>query len=355
MSINPSGPWWVAPSSRGLGRKISLRSAIVFAVIVGVIAGAFGASSTGSLFGHSVNLVKSTSTIERPVGSVAEIAQRVLPSVVSIEAKSADGGATGSGFVIDSSGYILTNNHVIAASVTSGGDITVRLNDGSSYDAKVVGRDSSYDLAVLKIIGASLLHISTDYVFNGDYVLPISEDEKQNPLNKYGESKANAEILLTERFKGSVVILRTAWLYGPKGKNFARMVIAKAINNKDEEIRVVNDQWGQPTSTLDLAQKIIELGNKRVKTGIYHGTNSGKTNWYEFAKYLLESAELDSTAIKPINSLQFPTPVERPRYSVLSHEGWKDIGIIYSFGIKKIFNMTVVKTNYFNVCLFVLQ
>ena len=113
MSIDPSGPWWVAPSNRGLGRKISLRSAIIFSIIVGVIAGAFGASSTGSLFGHSVNLVKSTSTIERPVGSVAEIAQRVLPSVVSIEAKSADGGATGSGFVIDSSGYILTNNKIL--------------------------------------------------------------------------------------------------------------------------------------------------------------------------------------------------------------------------------------------------
>ncbi len=179
-----------------------------------------------------------------------------------------------------------------------------------------------------KITGASLLHISTDYVFNGDFKLPISEDEKQNPLNKYGESKANAEILLTEGFRGSVVILRTAWLYGPKGKNFARTVIAKAINNKDEEIRVVNDQWGQPTSTLDLAEKIIELGKKRIKTGIFHGTNSGKTNWYEFAKYLLESAELDSTAIKPINSSQFPPQVERPRYSVLSHEGWKDIGIM---------------------------
>jgi putative serine protease PepD len=156
MSINSGGPWWVAPSKSGLGRSITLRSAIVLALVVGVIAGAFGASSTGSLFGHSVNLVKSTSTIERPVGSVAEIAQRVLPSVVSIEARSSDGGATGSGFVIDSSGYILTNNHVIAASVTSGGKITVRLNDGASFDAKVVGRDSAYDLAVLKIIGASL-------------------------------------------------------------------------------------------------------------------------------------------------------------------------------------------------------
>jgi len=176
MSINEGGPWWVAPSNRGLGRKISIRSAIIFAIIVGVVAGAFGASSSGSLFGRSVNLVRSTSTIERPVGSVAEIAQRVLPSVVSIEARSSNGGATGSGFVIDSSGYILTNNHVIAASVTSGGDITVRLNDGSSYDAKVVGRDSSYDLAVLRIVGASLKALQfgdSDKVAVGDSVIAI--------------------------------------------------------------------------------------------------------------------------------------------------------------------------------------
>jgi len=176
MSINNGGPWWVPPSKSGLGKNITLRSAIILALVVGVIGGAFGASSSGSLFGHSINLVKSTSAIERPVGSVAEIAQRVLPSVVSIEAQSADGGATGSGFVIDSSGYILTNNHVIAASVTSGGKITVRLNDGSSFDAKVVGRDSAYDLAVLRIIGASLKALQfgdSDNVAVGDSVIAI--------------------------------------------------------------------------------------------------------------------------------------------------------------------------------------
>lgn len=176
MSINNGGPWWEAPSRSGLGKSITLRSAIVLSLVVGVVAGAFGASSSGSLFGHSVSLVRSTSAIERPVGSVAEIAQRVLPSVVSIEAESADGGATGSGFVIDSSGYILTNNHVIAASVKSGGKITVRLNDGSSFDAKVVGRDSAYDLAVLKIIGASLKALQfgdSDKVAVGDSVIAI--------------------------------------------------------------------------------------------------------------------------------------------------------------------------------------
>lgn len=170
------GPWWVAPSQSGLGRSISLRTAILIALVVGVVGGAFGASSSGSLFGRSVNLVKTTSAIERPAGSVAEIAQRVLPSVVSIEAQSSRGGSTGSGFIIDSSGYILTNNHVIASSAMSGGDIRVRLNDGFSYDAKVIGRDSSYDLAVIKIVAPNLKALQfgdSDQVAVGDSVIAI--------------------------------------------------------------------------------------------------------------------------------------------------------------------------------------
>lgn len=176
MNLQSTDPWWVASSRSGLGRNITLRSAVILAIVVGVIAGSLGASSSGSLFGHSVNFVQSTSTIERPVGSVAEIAQRVLPSVVSIEAQSSNGGATGSGFVIDSRGYILTNNHVIASSVTSGGDISVRLNDGSTFSASVIGRDSAYDLAVLKIVGANLKALQfgdSDKVTVGDSVIAI--------------------------------------------------------------------------------------------------------------------------------------------------------------------------------------
>lgn len=170
------GPWWIAPSQNGLGRSIPLRSAILIALVVGVVAGAFGASSSGSLFGRSANLVKTTAAVERPAGSVAEIAQRVLPSVVSIEAQSGGGGSTGSGFIIDSSGYILTNSHVIASAALSGGDIRVRLNDGSSFDAKVIGRDSSYDLAVIKIIAPNLKALQfgdSDQVAVGDSVIAI--------------------------------------------------------------------------------------------------------------------------------------------------------------------------------------
>jgi putative serine protease PepD len=107
---------------------------------------------------------------------VAEIAQRVLPSVVSIEAQSGRGGSTGSGFIIDSRGYILTNNHVIASSAMSGGDIRVRLSDGFSYDAKVIGRDSSYDLAVIKITAPNLKALQfgdSEEVAVGDSVIAI--------------------------------------------------------------------------------------------------------------------------------------------------------------------------------------
>jgi putative serine protease PepD len=174
MSNYGSGPWWVPPTNQG--KSISLRNAVVLALIVGVTAGVFGASSTGSIFGISTKIAKSTSTIARPADSVAGIAKRVLPSVVSIEAREADGGATGSGFVIASDGYILTNNHVIAAAVTNGGTITVRLQDGISYDATVIGRDVSYDLAVLRISNHALTALAfgdSDKVAVGDSVLAI--------------------------------------------------------------------------------------------------------------------------------------------------------------------------------------
>lgn len=174
MSNLNNGPWWSAPQSSS--KSISLNKAVAISIIVGVIAGAFGASSTGSLFGHSTRIVKSSSTIERPADSVAGIAARVLPSVVSIEAKDADGVSTGSGFVISSDGYILTNNHVVATAVASNGAITVRLQDGSSYSATVIGRESSYDLAVLRISNHSLTALQfgdSDKVAVGDSVLAI--------------------------------------------------------------------------------------------------------------------------------------------------------------------------------------
>ena len=165
-------PWWQPPTAR----KSSKGNAILIAVLAGSIGGALGVNASGGDLFNRVQLVSSTSTIQRAPDSVAGIAQRVLPSVVSISTRSIDGAGTGSGFVIDSNGYILTNNHVISDAAQSGGSIQVSLNDGTFYSAKVIGRDASYDLAVLKISASGLKALQfgdSDAVAVGDSVIAI--------------------------------------------------------------------------------------------------------------------------------------------------------------------------------------
>ena len=165
-------PWWQPPTAR----KSSKGNAILIAVFAGSIGGALGVNASGGGLFDSVQLVSSTSTIQRAPDSVAGIAQRVLPSVVSISTRSIDGAGTGSGFVIDSNGYILTNNHVISDAAQSGGSIQVSLSDGTFYAAKVIGRDASYDLAVLKIGASGLKALQfgdSDAVAVGDSVIAI--------------------------------------------------------------------------------------------------------------------------------------------------------------------------------------
>lgn len=175
-NLNSSGPWWIPASRNGKANFITRGNAILLAVIAGLVGAVFGASSSGSLFGHSIKLSSVSSSIERPPGSVADIARRVLPSVVSISAKSGSSGSTGTGFVIDSSGYILTNNHVVAEAATSGGKIEIQLNDGKTLKASIVGRDASYDLAVLKVAQTGLTALTfgdSDKVAVGDSVIAI--------------------------------------------------------------------------------------------------------------------------------------------------------------------------------------
>lgn len=171
-----SGPWWVPANKNGKSNLITRGNAIFLAFVAGLVGAIFGVSSSGSIFGYSINLASVSNSIERPPGSVADIARRVIPSVVSIEAGSSKGGSTGTGFVIASNGFILTNNHVIAEAVTSNGNIEVTLNNGKKYAAKVIGRDSSYDLAVLKIATTGLTALQlgdSDKVAVGDSVLAI--------------------------------------------------------------------------------------------------------------------------------------------------------------------------------------
>lgn len=164
--------WWQAPTP-SKGAKGSL---VLIALLAGSLGGFLGVNAAGGSLFREANLVSSTSTIERAPDSVAGIAQRVLPSVVSISTRTINGGGSGSGFVIDSAGYILTNNHVISDAVLSGGKIQVTLNDGSTYTGEVIGRDASFDLAVLKINATGLKALQfgdSDKIAVGDAVIAI--------------------------------------------------------------------------------------------------------------------------------------------------------------------------------------
>jgi putative serine protease PepD len=171
-----NGPWWIPATKNGKSNLITRSNAILLAFVAGLVGSIFGASSSGSLFGQSINLSRTSNSVERAPGSVADIAKRVIPSVVSIEAGSKNSGATGTGFVIESTGYILTNNHVIAKAVAARGAIEVTLNSGQKYAAKVIGQDASYDLAVIKIAATGLTALQfgdSDQVAVGDSVIAI--------------------------------------------------------------------------------------------------------------------------------------------------------------------------------------
>ncbi len=173
--------WWSHPDHEVTGNRKELRKPVSGTIAIALIAGVIGGIG-GNYFGndnisaHNVKLVSASSTVERQPDSIAGIAARVLPSVVSIMINTQMGGASGSGFVIRSDGYILTNNHVVAGAANQQGDITVTLNDGKTFSAKILGRDAAYDLAVLKIsaTGLSALQFGdSDAIQVGDNVIAI--------------------------------------------------------------------------------------------------------------------------------------------------------------------------------------
>ncbi|MCB9202134.1 MAG: dTDP-4-dehydrorhamnose reductase [Flavobacteriales bacterium] len=168
---------------------------------------------------------------------------------------------------------------------------------------------------------ALLIHISTDYVFDGDGTKPYVPTDRTNPQNVYGKTKLLGEQYAKEN-NPKTVIIRTAWVYSPYGKNFVK-TMQYLFDNKDE-ISVVADQKGIPTLAEDLAEAMLTiLESKEYKYGVYHYTNSEPTNWYEFAleiKKLTEEklgAKLKINKINSIPTSQYPTPAKRPMYSVL--------------------------------------
>lgn len=167
-----------------------------------------------------------------------------------------------------------------------------------------------------------LLYISTDYVFDGTKDTPYLPNDKTNPINTYGLTKLNGEKAVQEVCE-KFYILRTSWLYGHHGKNFVETMISLA---QKEEVKVVDDQVGCPTWTVDLSDAIISLIDEDAEYGIYHACGGGKTSWYGFAKEIYNKMNLNVN-IKPCTTKEFPRPAKRPQYSVMDNEGllrdWK--------------------------------
>jgi dTDP-4-dehydrorhamnose reductase len=172
-----------------------------------------------------------------------------------------------------------------------------------------------------KNCAAKLIHISTDYVFSGESETPWQVADEINPQSAYGRTKADGEGRVLETYPENSSIVRTAWLYSPWGKNFAKTMSHLALKS-DGEVRVVDDQMGQPTSATDLAKQLVELGISNAPAGIYHGTNSGQSTWFEFAQEIFKLAGGDLKRVVPVSSNKYPRAAKRPQYSVLSHDEW---------------------------------
>ena len=171
-----------------------------------------------------------------------------------------------------------------------------------------------------------LVHISTDYVFSGQSRQPWSTDSKTEPMSTYGLSKLLGEKEISKNLDANFYILRTAWLYGPYGRNFSKTILKKALTSKDS-INVVNDQIGQPTTTKSLAQQIFKVAKSHVPSGIYHATNTGQASWWDFARVIFELAGEDVERVRPSTSEDFPSKVKRPKYSVLDQSAWSKVGM----------------------------
>ena len=166
-----------------------------------------------------------------------------------------------------------------------------------------------------------LIHISTDYVFDGSGSKPYKETDKTNPINVYGKTKLAGEKALQEAMPTNAIIIRTSWVYSEYGNNFVDTMLK--LGKKRDKLNVVNDQIGSPTYATDLANailKIIENKNYQTKspaTEIYHYSNKGKVSWYEFAKEIFELADIHC-AVKPITTKQYPTPAKRPKNTFMN-------------------------------------
>lgn len=165
-----------------------------------------------------------------------------------------------------------------------------------------------------ELVGAKLVHVSTDYVFSGEGNIPFCEYDMPAPQSVYGKTKLAGEAFV-EQFSSKYFVVRTAWLYGYTGGNFVKTIV-KAGAQKGE-LKVVNDQLGNPTNAADLSHHILKLA-PTCEYGIYHCTGEGECSWYDFAQEIVSLSGVPTNVI-PCTTEEFPTPAKRPAYSCLEN------------------------------------
>jgi dTDP-4-dehydrorhamnose reductase len=217
---------------------------------------------------------------------------------------------------------------------------TVIINAAAWTD--VDGAESNYEAAyetnaqgplnlsiAAKAVKAVFVQVSTDYVFSGQAKLPWNVADVRDPANAYGKTKVAGEDAVLSTYPENSYVFRTAWLYSQWGKNFAKTITRLALTadqdtNGTDLVKVVDDQIGQPTFALDLSNQIIDTVLAKVPVGIYHLTNAGQASRFEFAQEIFRLAGADMSRIIPISTSEFPTPAERPLYSVLNNQALMD-------------------------------
>jgi dTDP-4-dehydrorhamnose reductase len=177
---------------------------------------------------------------------------------------------------------------------------------------------------VADLFDCKVVHVSTDYVFDGESSEPYLVDSQVHPLNKYGESKLQGERSLLAVLPSAYVV-RTSWLYGISGKNFVKTITGKAL--RSEVARVVDDQVGSPTSARDLAIGVFSILKSQPEPGIYNYSNRGSCSWFELAQKIYETVGADTGLVHPISSGSLNFIAKRPKFSLLSKEKWNSAGL----------------------------
>ena len=188
--------------------------------------------------------------------------------------------------------------------------------------ANLINHNAVRELAkISKKNKIKLIHISTDFVFNGHKTEPYTEDDETSPINIYGETKLAGELAIISTMPFNSIIIRTGWVYSEFGNNFVKTILNLAT--KSNTLDIVSDQIGTPTYAYDLAFSILHIVStehfleNEKPTAIFHYSNEGKSSWYEFAKEIISIAGINCH-LNPIKTEDYPLPAERPKYSILS-------------------------------------